>query len=287
MASALAQAETVGDALAANGRRVIWPAALGAAAAMAMFAANFVLVRQAIVAGLGAADLVALRYGVAAVFFLPLLLSPRYRREAAVLGLPRTLVLTALGGAPYFLLAASALNFAPAAHGVVLNPGMVTLTAVVLAASQGDRLGRGALLGLPLVLIGLGLVAGDGLLADHPNLPRVWLGDAMLVASGTISGGYYFLVRRWGIGSVMATASISVTSAIAWLPAYALLAGHRLYLAPVGELVLQGMYQGLVAGVVGIVLYTRSVAVIGLARAALFPPLTPVLGTVLAAIRFS
>lgn len=259
-----------------------WVAVLGMLVAVVIFAGNFVLGRRAILAGIAATDLVALRYGIAGLVLLPVLLLPRGRAVLARLGWRRAVLLAALGGAPYYLATAAALVFAPAGHGVVLNPGTVTLAALAIAATQGERLGRWALLGVPMMIAGLLLVAGDGI-AGRPGLPRVWVGDLLLVGSGVAWAFYGVLLRRWGLDALSATAIVGVLSLLAWLPPYLVLAGARLASAPRGEVILQGAFQGLLAGGAAIVLYSHAVSVLGVARAALFPPLVPVIGLALAA----
>lgn len=257
-------------------------AVAGILAAMVLFSGNFVLARRGLLAGIEAVDLVALRYGVAGLLLLPVLAAASARRTLVRLGAVKIAVLSLLGGAPYFGATSVALMVAPAGHAVVLNPGATTMFAIALAAFSGDRLGRSAVLGVPMMLCGLALVAGDGL-AARPDMPHAWAGDILLIASGAAWAAFGTLMRRWGVDALTATAAVCVVSLVAVLPPYLAFAGLRLADAPLGEVVLQGVYQGLLVGAVAVLLYARAVNILGVSRAALFPPLVPAMGTALAA----
>ncbi len=259
-------------------------AVAGAVLAMVLFAGNFLLSRRATGIGISPIDLVTLRFGSAGLFFLPFVW--RLCRPLATLGgvgWLRGVTLALLGGAPYFLAIAAAMAYAPAGHGAVLNPGMVTLGAIALAFVSGDRLGPFSVIGVPLMLVGLVLVGGDGI-AGHPDAPQAWIGDLLLAASGLAWAGYGFLMRRWKVDALTATTLISVLSLLLWVVPYLAITGDRLWRLPAEELLLQSLYLGLAAGGIAVVLYSRAVIILGVARAGLFPPLVPLVGVSLAAL---
>jgi drug/metabolite transporter (DMT)-like permease len=72
-----------------------------------------------------------------------------------------------------------------------------------------------------------------------------------------------------------ATAVVGVLSMVLYLPGYAWLAGDGIVAAPWRDLVVQGIFQGVLSAVVALLLYTRAVAILGAARGAVFAALVP------------
>ena len=239
--------------------------------AMVLFSANFAASGHGLARGLTVADLVLIRYGVAGPLFLALLL----RIGLGGLSWPRAAVLAALAGAPYFLLTALALRFAPAAHASILNPGGTMLCAPLLAwwllRMPPDI---GVRFGLPVIAAGLALIGGASLGAGEG---QAWLGHLLMLASGFNWALYGVLMQRWGVGGVRAAAIVGALS-LAWVPPHLAIFGFGGLAAEPGEALRQGVYQGLVAGGIAVVLYSRAVVAMGPARAALLPPLVPALG---------
>ncbi len=247
-------------------------AIIGGVLAMMMFSGNFVSSRHGLGNGLSVADLVLLRYIVAGPLFLVLLL----RIGMGGLAIWRGVVLAVLGGAPYFLLTAAALEFAPATHAAVLNPGGTMVCAPILGwLILRDRPGPGVRLGLPILGAGLLMIGGASLL-EGGN--RTWIGDLLLFWSGFNWALYGVLMRRWRV-SGLRTACIMGAFSLAWVPVHLAVFGLGGVPQNPGEAAIQASYQGLVAGGLGVILYSRAVAALGPARGALLPPLVPALGT--------
>ena len=257
-------------------------AAIGAVLTMLIFGANFVGGRQGALYGLSAPDLVTLRVAVSGVLFSPVLIMNGARTFLGI-GFRRATVLAVLVGAPYFFVTMLGLQYAPASHAVVLNPGIAAVSGIVLSRSMlGERLSRSAIFGVPLLLSGLLCVAGAGLWAAPP---LTVIGDLLFVAAGLGWALFTVLLRRWRVAPVPATAAVSVLSAIFWLPGYAVFWGFgSLRSASAAEVIGQATLQGLLAGCVAVLLYARAVAVLGPARTALFPALVPVFGVLFAAV---
>src|SRR5690349_2469528 len=136
-------------------------AVLGGVLAMLLFSGNFVCTRHGLANGLSVADLVLVRYAVSGLVFLAIL----RRIGLGGLGFRRATVLTLLAGAPYFLLTALALRFAPATHASILNPGGTMVFAPLLGwLVLRARPGPGVRIGLPILAAGLLMIGGTGLL---------------------------------------------------------------------------------------------------------------------------
>ena len=89
-----------------------------------IYAANFVATRFSLLNGLGSHDLAALRYLVAGLIMLPYFIRLGLT-DLGGIGWFRAVIITCLAGSPYMLVFFFGLEFAPAAHGAVLNPAIV------------------------------------------------------------------------------------------------------------------------------------------------------------------
>ncbi len=246
----------------------------GVLASMVIFAGNYVASRHGLNQGLGPVDLLAARYLVCGPLLAVAFLRVRMPR------LSRAVILTVLGGAPYFGVILFALRFAPASHAVVLNPGCTIVSVFAFSAIiLRRRPSLAALIGVVIILVGLVAIAWDGLLKPGH---AVWFGDLLLAASGVQWGLFMTLLQRWRVPGLVATATVSVLS----LPPVLLLvaiAGLPLGRAPPLEIAGQTIFQGVLVGAIGFVLFNQSVARLGAAMTAFFPPLVPVLGTLMSA----
>ncbi len=229
-----------------------------AAAAIVVIWSGFIVVSRAGARGnLGPFDLVALRVGVSGLVLLPVFLARRLWAAP-----PRQLAaLTLTGGIGYGVLAYSGFAFAPAAHGAVLLPGALPFSTALLAVIVlGDRLSRARVAALALILVGIVSVGWNGFAG---SVPGAWRGDLLFLCASTTWALYTVLVRKWRWSAIDATAGIAVLAACVFLPAYVLWLPSRLGTAPIGEVVFQGVYQGLFAVAIAGIAYTRAVEALG------------------------
>jgi drug/metabolite transporter (DMT)-like permease len=229
--------------------------------------------RAGVSAGQAPADLAFLRFATAGLMLLPWLLRHAPMRAAGI-GWRRAVVLTLLAGPLFILVGAAGFQFAPLAHGAVVQPASLTLGGVLLGAwILKDRLTRNRVLGVALIVAGLGCVAGPGLLLGGPT---ALIGDALFATAGLMWAVFAVLQRRWSVAPLAATAVVSVLSLMVYAPAYLILRGPAALLAlPTGTLAMQIIVQGVLSGVVAVFAFGRAVQLIGPARAAVFPALVP------------
>ena len=225
---------------------------------------------------LSAWDITALRFGTAGLILLPLF----WRRRLGSLRTWHALLLACGAGAPYVLLTAGGLAFAPAGHMGVITPScMLLCTTVGSWLILHDRLALGRVAGVLTILAGIVTLGWDGL-ANHGE--RTWLGDAMFVLGGMFWASYTIASRVLKVEPLHATAVVAVLSMLLYVPGYAWLAGDSLVAAPWREIVIQAVFQGLLSAVVALLLYTRAVALLGAARGAVFAALVPSFSLLLA-----
>ena len=104
-------------------------------------------------------------------------------------------------------------------------------------------------------------------------------GDACLLAASLCWSGYGLYVKRLGLQATRAAAIVAVISALIFLPVYAMLPGKMLLQASWRDLVVQGVFQGVLIGAVSIFVYTRAVALLGAADVSFFTAAVPGLTT--------
>lgn len=122
-------------------------------AAVSIWASWSVITRSAVTTNLNAWDIAELRFGVAGLLLAPVLL----RRGLALdrLGSFGLAVIIAGNGAPYALIAATGLQFAPAYDSGALNPGCMPLfVALIATVVLKEQLSTTRKLGFFLILVG-------------------------------------------------------------------------------------------------------------------------------------
>ena len=252
--------------------------AIGAAAlAMLIYASQFVLSRWSMQRTLSLWDLAALRFTVAGLVSVPIVMrhAPSDRAAWRRIG-----VLSIAAGAPYTLIMYAGLTRAPASHGAVIITGAMPVFAALLAwLWLGERQGMSKAVGLALIVIGLALVGWPELSAGG----AAWLGDALFVIAAVLWALFTVGVRRWRIAPLPATAAVWVL-ALPYVPVYLAFARARVLDAPRGEVVFQALFQGLGVAVAALALYAWAIRVLGDGLASLFMPLVPVFAVLLGAV---
>jgi drug/metabolite transporter (DMT)-like permease len=252
--------------------------AIGAAVlAMLIYASQFVLSRWSMQRTLSLWDLAALRFTVAGLLSLPIVIR---RRPAGAVAWRRIAVLSVAAGAPYTLIMYAGLTLAPASHGAVIITGAAPVFATLLAWFWlSERPWPSKALGLALIVIGLTLVGWPELVAGG----SAWLGDALFIVAAVLWALFTVGVRRWRIDPLPATAAVWVL-ALPYVPVYAVMAGGRVLDAPRGEVVFQALFQGLGVAIVALALYAWAIRALGDAVASLFMPLVPVFAVLLGVV---
>jgi drug/metabolite transporter (DMT)-like permease len=241
-----------------------------------------VFARWGIVQGLHSPDLTVLRFGVAGIVTLPILWLSWRRDPAQLLGRWRVwLAVAFLAGTPFGLLMFGALQFAPASHAAVFPFTAMSVMGMLLSARVfGERLQARKLAGIAIVLCGLVLLSG---LDSTSFTARAALGDAMFVAAGTLWAGFGISLRRYRLDPLLATAVVSFSALITYVPVYLGFTGaERLIAATPAVFWLEVLVQGLIAGAGTLYTYAKMVSLLGPSRAAIFPALAPGLAALMA-----
>jgi drug/metabolite transporter (DMT)-like permease len=101
-------------------------------------------------------------------------------------------------------------------------------------------------------------------------------GDLLFVTAGVFWATFGILLRYWHVSGTRAIAAVGALSVLVYAPLHALLLGYEgLLRMSLAENLLQVVVQGLLAGVLPIFLFARTVILLGAGRAATFPALVP------------
>lgn len=246
--------------------------------AVSIWAGWMAVTRLGVTSTLDALDITALRFAVAGIILLPVLLRMGLAMDR--LGLARLMLLVSGAGAPYALVAAQGLKFAPAADAGALVPGVMPLFVAVLSAGfLGERPSASKMAGLAMIFLGVVSLGGASLFSGESARSE----GHLLFLCAAFMWACFTVTMRWAkLTALHATALVSVGSMIGFLPVYFAIAGLRLIDQPIGDLVIQGLYQGVLATVVSLTLFGRAVAILGASSGAAFGALVPVMAAFLA-----
>jgi drug/metabolite transporter (DMT)-like permease len=241
-----------------------------------------VFARWGIEHGAAPTDLTALRFGVAGLVLLPLLIQ-RFRRDPSVFAdkWPVWLAVSALAGTPFGLLMFGALALAPASHAAVFPFAAMSIMGMVISAIVlKDRLTARRITGIVAVLGGLVLISG--IRADSFTLAGFG-GDAMFILAGTLWAGFGIVLRKYRLDPLLATAVIAFSALVTFVPVYLWQTGGAgLFALAPKVLVVEAVVQGLIAGTGTLYTYAKMVSILGPSRAAIFPALAPGLAAIMA-----
>lgn len=249
--------------------------------AAAIWASYTVLARLGVKAGLSAGDLTLLRFAPGALVMMPFLFHWGWR-DLGGIGWGRGLLLTVLAGPGFSLLFMTGFSLAPLAHGAVIAPACQMLAGLGLSAWLAhQKWTRESASGAFFVVVGLAFMGSDSLV--HLEGASTLLGDLLFVLAGCSWGLFGALSRRWQVDPLRVTGVVVVLSFLLFAPPFLALADlDRLARAGAGMLTLQAVAQGLGAGLVAVLAFSRAAALLGSGRAGFFGALVPGAASLLA-----
>jgi drug/metabolite transporter (DMT)-like permease len=245
--------------------------------AVTIWAAWIVGTRHAVTGTLPPEAVGLLRMVVPALVFVPVWA----RVGVAPRGIRSLVALCVLGaGAPFFIVVATGMKFAPAADIGPLLPGTMPLFAALLAVLvDRERIGPARLAGYALIVAGIVAIAGRGMF-DFAS--GAWRGHALVLVGACLWAVYTIAFRRSRLGALEAAALIGFWSTLLLLPfgtlplVEAWRAGHG------WEIAAQAVIQGVFSGILGLVGYGVAVARLGASKAAAFAALAPGMAALIA-----
>ena len=109
-----------------------------------------------------------------------------------------------------------------------------------------------------------------------------WLGDFLFLVAIALFALFMVANRVWSVNPGQVIFSATIVSALVYIPIWLLWLDNNLATAPASEILLQGAYQGLVPGVVGISCLNIAVRRIGPRATSVFFSAVPVVAALTA-----
>lgn len=242
-------------------------------AAVTIWASFIVAARHGVRTTLTAWDIAAIRFSVSGSLLLPYAI----RKGLALdrLGWTGLTAIVVGCGAPMVLLANAGLLFAPAAHAGAFFPGIAPLMVAILSAVLlKEAFTRPKKIGCGLIVAGaIAIMWGSGGTVGTPQT----IGHLLFLAAGLAWAFYTVAMRGAQLDGLHAAALGAAFSLVLYLPVYVWFAGTGLLAVPIHDIALQAIVQGLLTGVVALLLYGRVVGLLGATGGAAFLALTPVM----------
>jgi drug/metabolite transporter (DMT)-like permease len=223
-------------------------------------------------------DMAAIRFVFSGIVCLPFVLTRWHR-----LRWQRLAVLAAFGGLSYGLLVYSGFSLAPTAHaGILVNGGIPFASALIAWLILGHRPGvrsEFALLvaGLGIVLIG---IHSFGQLSGAPA--HQWVGDVFFLLAAISYACFGLLLKHWQVSPLEATIGVAVISMVCYTPVYLLFLPKAITTVSLSFILLQGVYQGILAASIAGLLFAYAIHNIGPQRATLMLAMVPGISAVAA-----
>jgi len=215
-------------------------------------------------------DVTALRFGVGALIaliFLPRVTLPPYKV---------ILLFSVFGGVGYAIAVYVAFRMAPAAHAAVLLPGALPFaTALIAWLWLRQKPSPAQRIALLLVFIGITLTAADTLSHGTHLTGMQMLGDLLFLCGSASWAVFTLLLRRYPVPPLTAAVCTTLGSATLYLPIWWLFLPSTLGQAPVAEIALQAIYQGVLVVFVAMMLYSFAVRSLGGQTVALLMAIVP------------
>jgi len=246
-----------------------WGVACGSGAAL-FWALGFVAARQGVTVGLSPLVLALHRYIWPGLALTPVIAAGGFGNLGGM-GWRRGIAITIFGGLPLALWSYYGYVYVPLGHGAIIQPSCAALGGLILARFiLQEPLPARRIVGALAMLAGLAVIGAEAL---RTMGPQAFFGDMLFVAAGSFFAVFGMLLRLWRISAMPAVAVTSMLSLVG-LPLM-LFDIDNFLAAGLAENLMQAVVQGVFAGAGAVYLFTRSVILLGVGRAALFPALVP------------
>ena len=224
---------------------------------MLLFAGMLVVSRFGATSSLTVYDMAGLRFGVAGVCTLPIILRMRWPR----LELWKVLVIAATSGSPFALFLFGGMSFAPVAHGgIVINGAMPVFAALLGWVVFQNRLGGWRIVGILMIVAGVAATGWDAL---ANGLPGQWRGHLLFLGAAACNATFLTTVRGWGITALQSLIIVNGVNLALYVPFWLLFLPSNLAATPWPEIALQGVYQGIVAAFFASIMIAHAARMLG------------------------
>ena len=143
----------------------------------------------------------------------------------------------------------------------------------------GERFTIVQLTGIIVVIAGVAAIGGYSLVVNWAS--GEWRGDLLFLLCGLLFASYTLAQRRSGISYWHATALVNVGSFVLFAPIYFTWLNPGIFTAPMTDVLLQVVAQGIGVAILGLYFYAEAVRRLGASRAAIFGALAPALAVII------
>jgi len=229
-----------------------------------------VVSRFSILQSLSSNDVAMLRFWVAGLILLPYLL----KKGWGGLSLRQIIFLAATSGMLYVFLALSGLNYAPSGHAGMIIPSSTMVFAFIGSwLVLGDKPQLQRIIGMAIII--MAIIFANYFSQAIEIDSNQWRGHLLFMAAGLCWGSYSVAAQRAKLAPLHMTAIVSVVSMIVMTPLYFLFGNPTIFQAELNEILIQGVFQGVIVAILALYIYTKTIELLGPSRTALFVSLVP------------
>lgn len=227
--------------------------------------------RFGVTSSVEAVDLALFRYCIPGLLFFPYLLKngffPKGEKSLWIV------LIIAGGGFPFGFLVMTGAKFAPVSHIAVLMPGAMPLFVVLLSRLfLNSAITRRKVYGLVFLLSGILAIAWEAAMTIGVATLQ---GDLLLLLATFIWAIYTIAFQKTGLSAWHAAALISFWSSFLALGLWIFTHNGGIYQTSWQHLLTQLLWQGILAGIVGMWVYGYSMKAIGATKSAAVGALLP------------
>ncbi|KGJ97390.1 DMT family transporter [Colwellia psychrerythraea] len=241
---------------------------------------GFILVsRMGGISELYSYDVIAIRYITCAFLVLPFWWF-KYRFK---LFQPKLIMLSIIGGFAYALFVFKGFELTPASQAAVILPGLMPVLIIVLSVfinKQSHPMTKW--LGTAVITLGVGIL----FLQEFSSQGQLSLGHLTMAAAALCWALFTVLLNRWEISPWQATVSLSVITFLLYMPIYLVFLPKNVSMSLWQDILLQSVYQGVLAATIQLLLYTKAVQLIGAAGMGSMMAIVPILAGISALFFF-
>ena len=226
--------------------------------------------------GITAWDIIAIRFGVAALVLLPIIY---LKKDHQFLFSFKAITLAMLGGVGYNCLVYRAFLLAPVVHGAVFLNGMIPVATALLMfiflKRRPDTPTKIALVIICLTLASMAvLMTKDGM--------SFGIGDGLFLACAFSWAAYGILLKEWQMRAWQVVCSTAIWSAVIYLPIYMVFITPSLAQVQLHHLIIQGTFHSIFVMIIATLTYALAIERLGAFFAGGLASLAPFISALLA-----
>lgn len=221
-------------------------------------------------------DLLALRFGIASLILIPILL---YKKDYQFLFSYRSMIIALVGSIGYCIFVYAGFYLSPVVHGVILLNGLFPILAGIMAwIFLKQPFDKHTKISMTIIISTFILMATLIMQTEY----HFSIGDIFLICSAMCWAGFSILLRKWKFTAWQAMVSLAIWSAILYLPFYFAFATPKIAQVATHHLIIQTIFQSIIVVIVATLSYAKAIERIGIFKAGTIANIAPFTAPVLA-----